>query len=260
MRKDARTIAIGVGFVFLLAQTAAAITFGQPDGFDGHPHPNVGVVVVEDGSSYCSGTLIAPQVLVTAAHCAVNFPNASRVRVSFDPEPLIGGHFVYGLLIPNPAYDSKQSDPHDIAVVLLDRPQKRITPARLPTLGLLDELAKLNVLQSQIFTAVGYGETRETKSGGWSALEFSGTRMVSTSSFDALNKAWVRLSQNPATQDGGACYGDSGGPNFLGGTASNMVVATTITGDAVCRATNVVYRLDTQSAREFLGLYGVDLP
>ena len=62
---------------------------------------------------------------------------------------------------------------------------------------------------------------------------------------------------NPAKDDGGTCYGDSGGPNFLGDT--NIIAAITITGDAVCRSTNVVYRLDTESARAFLGQY-VTLP
>jgi len=37
------------------------------------------------------------------------------------------------------------------------------------------------------------------------------------------------------------------------------VAAITITGDAMCRATNVDYRLDTASARAFLGQY-VSLP
>jgi hypothetical protein len=46
------------------------------------------------------------------------------------------------------------------------------------------------------------------------------------------------------------CYGDSGGPNFLG--SSDTIAATTFTGDAVCRSTNVVDRLDTASARSFL--------
>ena len=50
---------------------------------------------------------------------------------------------------------------------------------------------------------------------------------------------------------------DSGGPNFLGDT--DIVAGTTITGDFVCRATNVDYRLDTASARSFLGQY-VSLP
>jgi hypothetical protein len=64
-----------------------------------------------------------------------------------------------------------------------------------------------------------------------------------------------------ALGDGGTCYGDSGGPNFLGAGSSetNIVAATTITGDFMCRATNVVYRMDTPSARAFLGQF-VTLP
>jgi len=61
--------------------------------------------------------------------------------------------------------------------------------------------------------------------------------------------------------DGGTCYGDSGGPNFLGAGASetNIIAGTTVTGDTPCRATNVDYRLDTPSARSFLGQF-VTLP
>jgi hypothetical protein len=52
--------------------------------------------------------------------------------------------------------------------------------------------------------------------------------------------------------DGGTCFGDSGGPHFLGGAGSNLPASTTITGDAMCRATDKTYRLDTASARAFL--------
>ncbi len=62
---------------------------------------------------------------------------------------------------------------------------------------------------------------------------------------------------NASTGNGDTCYGDSGGPNFLGDT--NVIAAITITGDAVCHSTNVVYRLDTESARAFLDDY-VTLP
>jgi hypothetical protein len=62
---------------------------------------------------------------------------------------------------------------------------------------------------------------------------------------------------NPTLGDGGTCYGDSGGPNFLGDT--DILAATTITGDFMCRATNVVYRLDTPAARTFLARF-VTLP
>ena len=64
---------------------------------------------------------------------------------------------------------------------------------------------------------------------------------------------------NPSTGNGGTCYGDSGGPHFLGGVNSNLVVSTTITGDAPCRSTDKTYRLDTASARNFLDDF-VDLP
>jgi hypothetical protein len=75
-------------------------------------------------------------------------------------------------------------------------------------------------------------------------------RRVSVSEFRAINKNWLRLSQNAATGDSGTCFGDSGGPNFLG--ASSVVAAVTVTGDAMCLNSNVVYRLDTPSARDFL--------
>ena len=42
-------------------------------------------------------------------------------------------------------------------------------------------------------------------------------------------------------------------------TETNIIAGMTITGEFVCRATNVDYRLDTPSARAFLGQF-VRLP
>ena len=83
--------------------------------------------------------------------------------------------------------------------------------------------------------------------------------MYAFAEYNALSPGYLRLSQNPATGNGGACYGDSGGPNLLTVEGVRILVATTVTGDAVCRATNVAYRLDTPLARQFLGAY-VALP
>jgi hypothetical protein len=57
----------------------------------------------------------------------------------------------------------------------------------------------------------------------------------------------------PRTATAAPCYGDSGGPNFLGAGSSetNVIAATTIAGDTPCRSTNVDYRLDT-AARFFV--------
>ena len=57
--------------------------------------------------------------------------------------------------------------------------------------------------------------------------------MVATGHAELDQPGWLRISMNPATGNGGTCYGDSGGPNFLGHT--DIVAATTITGDAICR-------------------------
>ena len=72
---------------------------------------------------------------------------------------------------------------------------------------------------------------------------------------------YLCLSQNPATGSGGTCYADSGGPNFLGAgsTETDIIAGITITGDSLCKSTNVIYRLDTGSARAFLKDY-VALP
>ncbi|HEY6597269.1 MAG TPA: hypothetical protein VI011_24685, partial [Asanoa sp.] len=90
---------------------------------------------------------------------------------------------------------------------------------------------------------------------------YNDVRGVATGTLNSINASWLRISMNPAKGDGGTCYGDSGGPNFLGAGASetNIIAGTTITGDTPCRSTNVDYRLDTPSARAFLGQY-VTLP
>jgi hypothetical protein len=56
----------------------------------------------------------------------------------------------------------------------------------------------------------------------------------------------------PSRELGGACYGDSGGPNFITLDGKLVLAGTTITGDIPCYATNVVYRTDSDSARDFL--------
>jgi hypothetical protein len=98
---------------------------------------------------------------------------------------------------------------------------------------------------------VGYGAYEVTNGPGGANYVYNDVRLFGTGELNAINKTWLRISGNPSTGNINTCYGDSGGPNFLGDT--NIVAAITITGDAVCRSTNVVYRLDTESARAFLG-------
>jgi secreted trypsin-like serine protease len=67
------------------------------------------------------------------------------------------------------------------------------------------------------------------------------------------------MSQNAAHGDSGACYGDSGGPTFLGAAPNDgdVVLAVTSTGDTPCYSTNVAGRTDSPSARAFLASLGL---
>jgi hypothetical protein len=141
----------------------------------------------------------------------------------------------------------------DIAVVVLDEPVSGVTPATLPTANFLDSFR----LKNERFTAVGYGTVRETKRTGPHSLFFDGQRRYADQGFRSLTKSWLNLSMNPSVGSGGTCFGDSGGPHFLGD--SRLVVPITVTGDRFCRATDVTYRTDTASARDFLDDF-VDLP
>ncbi|MFL5869588.1 MAG: trypsin-like serine protease [Solirubrobacterales bacterium] len=234
---------------FTVAAPAAAITNGSPDR---NGHPNVGGLVAAQAYSdgtwiYCSGTLISPTVFLTAAHCA----EGDRVRVTFDTDYVDGDKVYAGTWHADPLYNQSQSDPHDIAVVALDKSPK-ISPARLPAANSLSALPA-----NQLFTSVGYGAYEVTNGPGGHQYLYNDVRNVATGTLNSINPAWLRISMNPSAGNGGTCYGDSGGPNFLGTT--DIVAATTITGDSVCRATNVDYRLDTPSARGFLANY-VSLP
>jgi secreted trypsin-like serine protease len=235
---------LSVGMFLLVLVSADAITYGVADG---NRHPNVGGLVYpqvfSDGTwLYCSGTLISPTVFLTAAHCDIG---SSRVTVTFDSAYVDGDKTFVGTWHADPLYGHDESDPHDLAVVVFDKPIKGITPALLPAAGSLSSLPG-----NQQITAVGYGAYEVTNQPGGHQYIYNDVRGMATGTLNSISPSWLRVSQNPATGDGGGCYGDSGGPNFLGGT--NTIAATTITGDAICRSTNTVYRLDTNSARSFL--------
>ena len=257
MRRNIVTIVLLVVALAAQSTPAGAITYGQPDG---NKHPEVGALVgTFNGQTYpyCSGTLIAPNVFLTAAHCDISSETgSSTVYVTFDSAYMAKSKLYKGTYSPDPLYNQAQSDPHDIAVVVLDKPIQNLTPARLPTLGQFNQVDK-----NQEFTAVGYGGQEPVNQPGGPVIGYLDSREYAVSTFNALTPAWLRLSQNPATGNGGTCYGDSGGPNFFGAGSNetNIIGGITITGDSLCKSTNVDYRLDTVSAREFLAQF-VTLP
>jgi hypothetical protein len=240
----------------VIVAPAAAITNGQPDG---NGHPEVGALLAQqafsDGTwAECTGTLIAPKVFLTAAHCD---EGVSHVNVTFDSSYVYPTGATYsGTWHADPAFSKGQGDPHDIAVVVLDNPVAGILPANLPAANSNAGLGK-----DQKFTSVGYGAQAVSSGKGGKSFTYTDVRFVASGTLNSVTPSFLRISQNASHGDGGTCYGDSGGPNFLGAGSgeTRTVAATTITGDTACRSTNVDYRLDTPSARSFLSGY-VALP
>ncbi len=265
----------------LILPHASAITYGFVD--SNNTFRNTGAFIVkspETGEIFpiCSGTMITANVFLTASHCTAFFtqdlaPEGYVAYVSLDQSipfgPLTSNKTTLlpvAQVVTNPNYNQSQSDSGDIAVLILERGVRGVTPATLPSCGLLDQLVAQNGMKTAVFTNAGYGVQNRVVGGGVPFFQDLNPipRMFSFSSFNSLNGGYLRLSQNSSTGSGGTCFGDSGGPNFLTVNGQQLIVAITITGDSVCRSTNVDYRLDTASAQTFLAYvnatFGTSIP
>jgi V8-like Glu-specific endopeptidase len=263
---------LGIALALVMAATPAhAITWGQ---VDGNRHPNVGAVVVNDtrfGEQIlgCSGTLIAPTIFLTAAHCIVGSiredPEVTFVGVTFDPQfesdGTVPDHIITGQMIAHPDYRTSTWPLYDIGVIVLDEPVTGVTPAQLPPAQFLDSVKTARGQKTVTFTIVGYGTAILTQGGPHQAPY--GTRQFATTHLLEVNNARTgntlfTMTNAPGT-GGGSCYGDSGGPVFLGTT--NMLVGVHILGNGtgMCRGFSWEYRLDTAEARAFLSQF-VALP
>ena len=227
----------------------------------------------------CSGTMIDADTFLTAAHCTSDWPDNVRFYVSLDqdvqsgldaaakkypgdPAAQAAAVAVRGTAHSHPAYPGPASDTHDIAVIQLPAAEVRsrwsFTPATLPTAGQLGKLGPQG-LNATDWLVAGYGTQEAVNGPGGQTHPGGGVRMKAPVTFDALNASWARLAMTAPQGNGGACYGDSGGPNFATIGGKSILAATTITGDTPCYATNVTYRLDTPGARAFLSPF-VKLP
>jgi len=94
----------------------------------------------------------------------------------------------------------------------------------------------------------------EATARGWNQnpppkITYKDYRQFAESEFQALLKAWLRMSQNRATGDGGTCYGDSGGPAFwTEPDESEILVGITSWGDVPCVPSAFNYRVDIRHA------------
>jgi secreted trypsin-like serine protease len=257
--------------VLAMLATAApvgAITNGTLDG-DRHPQVVLVLMEVDDEPMFrCTGTLIAPTYVLTAGHCADN-AQFSGIRI-FTESDVDGGDNDYPFGTGNntieairfsahPEYDDALFFLHDVGMIELAEPVM-LDPedyATLPSVDSLDALANKRGKQDVTFTSVGYGLQAAQLNNPTPQAHTVGVRvrMFSTPKLDQINAPGftgdysMLLSNN--TKTGGTCFGDSGGPNFLG--SSNVVAAVTSFGlNSNCGGTGGVFRVDRQNVLDFI--------
>lgn len=267
-----KTISILIALLLLMAVVipASAITDGELDGED-HPHVVLLLMDVGGEPTYrCSGTLLSPTVLLTAGHCASNYPDdpytGMRIYTESDIDAgdgitndysngtcVLGNCYEAVSWAAHPDYETDAFLYHDVGIVILAEPGYQLDEyGVLPEINLIDTLETGKNFGAN-FTSVGYGLQASYPEGAPGEIQADRVRMVAypflinTTGF--VNPFAMLLSNNHAT--GGTCYGDSGGPNFLGN--SNIVAGVTSFGmNERCAGTGGVYRMDNAEVQEFV--------
>ena len=154
----------------------------------------------------------------------------------------------------HPQYDPNAFYRYDLGVVVLDKPFKRKKYGALPQQDVLDDLATRRGQQDLTFTAVGYGLQKAFLDATAWIEQAQKVRIDAHSHLVQINSAFtgdfsVLLSNNANT--GGTCFGDSGGPNFIG--TSNVIGGVTSYGNNdTCAGTGGVYRFDRADDLDWL--------
>jgi secreted trypsin-like serine protease len=217
-------------------ESQEAIVGGTADTGD----PGVMLVIFDQGAqgaSLCTGELLSPHVIMTAAHCVDPavvgktgtfkvFPgnNLSQANLQTDLLAVKETHY-------NTAFDvNNLTGGNDIAVVILQNPVTNVMPL------VMNRQAIDNNLVGSSVRLVGYGITSSTDTNGTTA----GVKRQTTTTLAGFDDVLINF-MDPQHL---TCEGDSGGPAFMTIGGQEVIAGITSFGDKNCMQFGYDTRVD----------------
>lgn len=237
--KSPFTLAIGaIALTLLRTLTGCAATRGGDQDYEsGHrenpivngqetsDYPATGMLLVQ-GQTFCTGTVIAPRTVITAAHC-VEQMSPSEMTFGLGPnENQVQAELKVVSAVQHPQWDSQQLA-NDVAIVTLgeDAP---VAPVAL-------NKAMDDTWIGRKVTLVGYGVSDGPSQTG------AGIKREVDVTIDKLDATHLQYTtQNGQT----ACNGDSGGPAYADEGGQLVIAGVTSYGDQNCQQYGVYTRVD----------------
>ena len=280
------SVPLSVGWDGRCLQTDELVT----DGTAKTPyHPTAAALMYNDGrtglSTFCSGTLIAPNAVLTAAHCVCDtrakdargffyrtanacingsYGRLHRSMPTLDPAYQTvflphAGHFEISHMVVHPQFRWTDRLPvSDLAILFLKKPVPAIAPMELNTMG--------KVLPRTRAAAVGYGAHNPIGASGaitdWSTVvESTGLKLQADietgicSLYERSRKliCWrYRVADRFGMRLGSTCRGDSGGPLYAASRGKTYLVGVTSGGGPSCQPTDTAFDIEVFAYKDWI--------
>ncbi|MCA0423656.1 MAG: trypsin-like serine protease [Proteobacteria bacterium] len=201
-------LVIGLGLTLLAVSPALALGGAAAKsgawGLSSHV-----VMVLGTRGTVCTGTVLAPRVIVTAAHCTAG---SKQVAVAYfeDGAPVLQ---IVTAVARHPGFSRNSAVSVDIALLRLENP----LPSRFQPVSIDHGGAAGHIGESLTIAGFGLADERDAKSAGT-------LRTAEVELLPKLYPRFLRLGLDSQLSSLAICKGDSGGPVFAGGSGAPVLV------------------------------------